>query len=132
MGPGSKPTLADEERFRALNEMGCIVSILEFGQWGTPGDIHHVLYGGRRHPYEPNQHTVCIRPWYHRGVPPLDRFGNRYTVKQAKRLLGPSMALEPREFVRRFGDDRYLLMATAQLLDALKKHGATSVVNGYV
>lgn len=107
-------------RFRALNELGCIVTLVYFNTHGTPGDIHHVLNQetGRRYDDE-HEHTICLTPWYHRGQPPSNRFGTQLSIATAERSFGPSMALNRPAFVARFGTDVELLEMTNALLQRL-------------
>lgn len=128
VGATKSRTLADDERIELLQEIGCIVSVLYFKQWGTPGDIDHLLYGGNRHPFEPHQHTICLRPWYHRGDLPDHRCGGTYDEPTAIRVFGPSRARHPRAFQERFGDGEYLLKATDALIAAMVRAGRGAVL----
>lgn len=104
-------TKADRERFRCLHEIGCIVSRLYLGVYSAP-QIHHITEGGRRLGH---QYTLPLNPWFHQGqVPP-----EVVTAEQATRLYGPSLALNKRAFVARFGTERELLEQVNQLLEAL-------------
>lgn len=111
-------TKLDRARIRKLHDLGCIVTALHFGRIGQPGDIHHILSGGRRY-RDQHQHTICLRPWYHRGVPPKDNNGRQLTVKQATRLFGPSMALDKKAFEAQFGSELDLLEDTNLLISAV-------------
>lgn len=108
-------TSADVDRLDRISSIGCIVSGIYFGRWRTPGDIHHLLIGGRRYEQE-HQYTVCLTPWYHRGVTPTDRRGRRLTIDQAEAFFGPSLALNKRAFELRFGTELELLEMTNAIL----------------
>ena len=96
------PTKAERERFRKLQELGCIVTLLFLGEYAEP-DIHHLTEGYRLgHSY-----TIPLSPWFHRGIPP-----DGMTQKEATEELGPSLALNKKAFVERFGTERELLEAT--------------------
>ena len=86
-------TAADRERFRKLQEHGCIACKLRGLGYSAP-DIHHTLSGGRRRGH---QFTLPLCPAHHRGV------------GHVPELHGPSLAKTPRRFKQEFGDDETLL-----------------------
>jgi len=93
-----------------------VVSAVFFRRPGTPGDIHHVLRGGRR--IGPAG-TICLHPWYHRGQPPEVRVAGRVrrlTETEAQGRYGPSLALDRKAFESRFAPELELLAMTEQLL----------------
>ena len=91
-----------------MQELGCIASLLD-GVPGVPGDIHHLLSGGRRISHD---HTVCLSPWHHRGILPSGRKAEEFAE-----VHGPSLALAPNAFRRRYGDEEELLAIQDALLD---------------
>ena len=91
-----------------MQELGCIASLLD-GVPGVPGEIHHLLSGGRRISHD---HTVCLSPWHHRGVLPSGRKAEEFAE-----VHGPSLALAPNAFRRRYGDEEELLAIQDALLD---------------
>lgn len=110
------PTKEQIRRWNDLQAIGCIATLLRTGVIGTPGDVHHLLSGGKRMGHD---FTIVLHPWYHRGVglhPGRDR-----------ELFGPSLALHKKEFIEEFGDEMYLLEVSNQLL---KKYRDT--INGDV
>lgn len=116
--PASK---IDRERFDKLQQIGCIVSLLYFGYVGTPGDIHHLLNdSGHRFP-DQHHYTICLAPWFHRGVPPTHVSGHQMTVAEATVHFGPSMALDKAGFERKFGPDVLLWNVTNHLLSVPQK-----------
>lgn len=56
-------TKAEREWIAAIQDLGCIVCILDLGIWGSPPDIHHILSGGRRMGH---LFTLPICPPHHR------------------------------------------------------------------
>lgn len=104
-----KPTKAQQARFDAMKERGCIISLLR-GQGRVDGEIHHMTIGGK-HGAKRRGHdfTVCLNLWSHRGVPFLG-------AGTCKALFGPSYALEPRAFRAEYPDD-YLLELQRRVLE---------------
>ena len=103
----SSPSKKHKERWSRAQEIGCVACLLD-GRLGVPGDVHHILSGGRRISH---YHSLILCPWHHRAVP-LEG-GMCYT----EGILGPSMAHSPREFKRRYGTDSELLEIQNALLD---------------
>lgn len=114
VGRTKHKTRADRERFDKLQEIGCIVSLAYFNRRGVPGDIHHLLTGGRRYP-DQHQMTICLEPWYHRGIPP-----SGFTESQARARLGPTLCHEKRQFVERFGTELDLLEMTNSCIERMQ------------
>jgi len=79
-------------------DAGCVACLLR-GHPRQPGEIHHLLSGGRRRGHE---FSVCLCPGHHRAVCDLP-------YKEWKEIHGPSLAKEPRKFKEEFGDDEFLL-----------------------
>lgn len=103
-----RPRVDDIERFAKLYALGCVVSKIYFNRW-EPAEIHHLVEGRKRLGH---QATIPLSPWFHRGVPPqMDM-----RPSEAAEQIGPSLAMNKREFVQRFGTERELLEKTNQLL----------------
>lgn len=98
-----------QRRCMALQELGCIVSFLYLGRKGVPGDIHHLVEGNRLG----NEYAICLHPWFHRGICP----DGSLSVAHAEDTWGPSLALNKRFFIERFGTERSLLGRTNYLLE---------------
>lgn len=105
------PTKADLERFERLRELGCVVSRVYLGRYAAP-DVHHLLEGGVRMGH---QFTIPLSTWFHRGIP------GQLTQAECTRRFGPSRALNPMQFHKRFGTDLELLEMTNQLLETIRK-----------
>lgn len=103
-----KPTARQIRRWQKMQEIGCIASLLD-GVPGVPGEIHHLLSGGRRISHD---HTVCLSPWHHRGILPDGRKAAEYMA-----VHGPSLAHHPRLFRSAYGDEEELLAIQDALLD---------------
>lgn len=105
------PTKAQQARFDAIKDAGCVVAFLRGLRW-TPAEIHHLTLGGK-HGQKRMGHefTVGLNPWSHRGVA-----FNGLSVDQCRHLFGPSYALEPRAFRELYPDD-VLLAAQQSLLE---------------
>lgn len=102
------PTTKQVKRWKRLVELGCVACALD-GVLGVPGDIHHLLSGGKRISHD---HTVCLSPWHHRGILPPGRKAEDFEHEH-----GPSLALKPKAFRRRYGDEEELLAIQNALLD---------------
>lgn len=104
-----KATKAEQERYRKLKEMGCIVTRLYFGKW-APAEIHHLTEGGRR---LGNMKTIPLTGWLHRAILPE----SCKTAFEATIKHGPSLHTK-RAFVEAFGTELELLEQVNKLLEA--------------
>jgi len=89
-----------------MQETGC-VSCIQLGIFGNPGDVHHLLYAGKRISH---QHTICLCTWHHRGHHDV------LSDKLAYERFGPSLAKTKKEFHDKFGDNEDLLWFQNELL----------------
>lgn len=64
VGKAKTATKAHKQRFRKLQELGCICCLEESGGYRAP-DIHHITDCGRRMGHE---YTIPLCPYHHRGV----------------------------------------------------------------
>ena len=85
-----------------MQAIGCVCCALD-GRLGVPGDIHHILSGGRRISH---RHTICLDPWHHRSVKPSD---TKLTTVRFKEVYGPALDANPKEFQQRYGTQQELL-----------------------
>ena len=106
-----KPTKAQQARFDALREIGCICCWNYVGAYRTP-EIHHIVDGGYRKHSGGHDATLPLCSHHHQGVPP-----DGYTVEWANASLGPSLALNKREFIRVFGTERQLLETVNAMIE---------------
>ncbi len=77
------------------------------GYFDVPADAHHLLSGGRRRGHDK---TVALCKWHHTGED-IQGIGKDTLY----RILGPSYALNKREFEDTFGTDDELLMEQDRL-----------------
>jgi hypothetical protein len=71
--------------------------------------MHHLLSGSHR---IGDAATVPCCEWHHRGV-----WNTRFKTRQmAEKLLGPSLALNPKRFREAFGDDNTILEKVNELI----------------
>lgn len=97
-------TKAEREFQLRVREVGCIACIVRFGwQAGLPGDIHHLLRGGRR---IGEMHVLCLCPAHHRGGS-REGFVSRHPWKSA--------------FVHAYGTEKSLLKLTQRLVSEREK-----------
>ena len=96
------PTKAQLERWRVMQEVGCIACCLD-QRAGVPADIHHVLSGGRRISHSS---TLALCSYHHRSVKPNN---TKLTDKQFKEVYGPALDANPKEFQQRYGTQQELL-----------------------
>jgi hypothetical protein len=101
--------VADIERFAKLYALGCIITRIYYGVENEPAEVHHIVEGKKRLGH---QWTIPLSPWFHRGVPPAN-----LRPSEATERLGPSLALNKRAFVERFGTERELLAKVNELIE---------------
>lgn len=89
-------TRADELRYLAFQDIGCICCVVE-GKPLTPAEVHHITQAD-------NQQTLPLCPWHHRGVIPSGMSGAMATA-----FYGPSLAISRRSFEMRYGTEEELL-----------------------
>lgn len=96
-------TAADDERFRRLGEMGCIVCRQSHGAF-VQSEVAHLTDAGRR---TGHSRTIPLCPWHHRAVPTGD-------IAPAQMLIiyGPSFAKSKKDFEAAYGTEEKLLEAT--------------------
>lgn len=102
------PTKAQQARFDALREIGCICCWNFAGYYSVP-EIHHITSGFKRHGHD---ESLSLCPWHHRGI--VHQGVDEWKMKQA---LGPSLAHGKREFVRVFGTERQLLETVNAMIE---------------
>jgi hypothetical protein len=98
----NSPTLYEQNRFKQLQDVGCVVCRLHFEP--RPADVSHLLSGGRRISHSA---TIPECEWHHRAVPV-----SGWTEAQCFEILGPTRAKHPAEYRFRFGTDQWLLNTT--------------------
>ncbi|GAP66814.1 hypothetical protein MBSD_n2129 [Mizugakiibacter sediminis] len=98
-----KPTKAQEARWDAIREKGCIACRTR--GWVVTPEIHHLTTGGKHGQKRlGHDYTIGLCAWHHRGVMPAG-----HTERLMERSYGPSYALSPRAFRETFGNDDALL-----------------------
>lgn len=95
-----KPTIAEQQRFQAIKEVGCTPCWLE-GRSFEPCDIQHVVKGRKRLGHE---WTYGCCPWHHRGLVtyPAD-------TKMMEHVVGPSLARSPKDYHAKYGSEEELV-----------------------
>jgi hypothetical protein len=106
---------SDKRRYESLQRHGCIASRKAGWGWVAP-DIHHIVSNGYRRLSGGNKATIPLSPWFHRGVPPCG-----LTEQQATDMFGPSMALNKKAFVERFGTEAQLLEEVNLVIESMEK-----------
>lgn len=87
--------------------------LLFHNQPGVWADAHHPSPGRKRiH----DRLVIGLCEWHHRGIPP-----SGLSAKQAEAMQGPSLALNKRAFVGRYGTELELYEKQLQLWDEYKK-----------
>lgn len=105
----SKPTKAQQARFDALREIGCICCWNYLGIKRNP-EIHHIVDKGYRKHSGGHDATLPLCAWHHRG-----EYGD--ATIHAVQTYGPSLALNKREFIRVFGTERQLLETVNAMIE---------------
>lgn len=99
-------TVHERERGQTIREIGCLACHLE-GLGFQPTQIHHLTVTGRHGgPRRGHHATVGLCAWHHQGY---RTDGASSAEMRAQR--GPSLALEPRAFREKYGEDPELLQA---------------------
>lgn len=106
-------TATDKARFDAIQQTGCICTLL-LHSYGQPCDIHHLTAGGRRLGH---QYTIGLSPWNHRGVT-----ADGLTERQMTIIYGPSLAHGRRPFEAFFGPQSLLLEIQNVVLEQHSVH----------
>lgn len=112
--PLRAPTQAQEMRWLAIRDLGCLACRLRYpAMESVPCDIHHLTIGGHHGaPRRGHDETIGLCQWHHVG-----KTGGRDKAR-LRQWAGPSYAEEPVEFRAAFGDDDYLLAAQNELIAA--------------
>jgi hypothetical protein len=103
-------SLKHRERFQDLQEIGCLCCLIAGYGYRAP-DMHHVVDCGTREASGGHDSTIPLCEWMHRGLP-----FSGYQVSEMRELFGPSLALEKRAFVERYGNERKLLAITDAII----------------
>ena len=101
----------ERKRLLAVKEGPCVACI-QRELYNFPCDAHHLKSGDRRRGHE---YTIGLCAWHHRAEP--GSMGH----KEAREVLGPSLAEGSRPFHDEFGSDESLLELQAGILDRLHK-----------
>ena len=99
---GTMTSKSDQRRYDALVEYGCVACRI-MGWYAQP-DMNHLVDKGNRKASGGNKSTIPLCVWHHRAVLP-----NGHTNVTATAAFGPSLALNKRAFIQRFGTERELL-----------------------
>lgn len=110
------PTKAQQARFDAIREVGCIACLAR--GMNRYAEVHHLTIGGR-HGQKRRGHdfTVGLCPFHHRGE-------NTFGDDDPTAIYGPSYALEPRRFREVFGQDDALLAEQERQFSLLRGEAA--------
>jgi hypothetical protein len=103
----------DRARLAKIKSFGCLACAQDGRRWQS--DAHHVVSNGYRRLSGGHQNTISLCPWHHRGLLP-----DGYTTSRATAEFGPSLAVNKREFVNRYGTERQLLAKINAKLDRIK------------
>lgn len=105
---------ADIRRFQRLAEMGCIVCKTK--GWFVPAQVHHIVDKGYRRLSGGHESTLPLCPWHHQGQC-IDALTQAHMVEH----FGPSLALNKRAFVQKFGTERELLVMVNEELSSIEE-----------
>jgi len=103
-----KATKEEIKRMDTISSLGCIACILDGALVVNPGEIHHLIDGGKRIGHHA---TVSLCSFHHRGIPP-----DGMSTNEATEMFGPSLALNGRAFRERYKKDAELLAFQNSLL----------------
>ena len=100
---------ADKARYDKLHAIGCIACRKDGRQ--SQIQVHHLVDNGTRKLSGGNKSTLPLCPWHHDGVPP-----SGFRLSEAYAIYGPSLSLEKKAFIRRYGTERSLLAEVDALI----------------
>lgn len=95
------PTKAEQMRFEAMRDPGCVACILD-GRVNVPAEVNHIVKGRKRLGH---RYSYMLCSYHHRNVPPCDGLRSG----EAEATWGPSLAASPKAFRERYGTDESLL-----------------------
>lgn len=110
------PTKAERDRLdriHRIHRMPCIACMANMNfRIIYPTEAHHLVDKGYRVHSGGHMATLPLCHWHHRGVP-LENYG----VGEMLTLCGPSLALNKRAFVAKYGTERELLAKVNGILE---------------
>lgn len=112
-------TKADKRRMDILHRMPCMACVQE-GVNLVPVEAHHLVDKGYRKHSGGHQATIPLCFWHHRGELRIG-VGNF----DMELVYGPSLAINKRKFVARYGTERELLARVNSIID-----GNRGIANG--
>lgn len=104
------PTKAQQLRFFALREIGCLTCWIA-GKGFVPAEVHHLTIGGKHgQKRRGHDYSLALCDYCHRGIGNPADHGT------------PSLAREPRAFRERFGSDDCLLAEQNKRIDEWRQN----------
>jgi hypothetical protein len=108
VGRTTKPSAAQRRRLDAISKMVCVACSIAGQRQPNRTEVHHLVDRGSRRLSGGHDATIGLCGWHHRGaIPP------RPKMQLAR---APSMALQKRAFVERYGTERDMLAITDRKL----------------
>lgn len=104
---------SDQRRYDRLHRIGCIACKRD-GRFSQI-DVHHLVDRGTRKHSGGNKATLPLCPFHHRGEP-----ADGYSTEWMTCMYGPSLALNKRAFIARYGTERELLAEVDALIGAMQ------------
>lgn len=107
-----KPSSVDQDRLDRIHAMPCIACYIEGykSQCGRT-EAHHIVFNGYRRLSGGHASTIPLGAFHHRGEPLPG-----YTKSQMTFVFGPSLALNKRAFIGKYGIELDLLKLTNKLM----------------
>ena len=110
-----KPNKAEQRRLDALSRLPCCCCVFEGVEQPNRTEIHHLVDKGSRKLSGGHMATIPLCGWHHRSALPVHP---QRKLATAAAMYGPSLALEKRKFVERYGTERSLLARVNRLLES--------------
>jgi hypothetical protein len=105
---------ADKLRMERIHAMPCVCCwMLRVIPLCGKTEAHHIVDGGYRRLSGGHQSSLPLGAFHHRGEPP-----EGLTISQATAFYGPSLALQKRAFIQKFGTERELLAIVNERIGA--------------
>lgn len=117
VGKTVRPTAAQKRRMDRIAKMGCVACYVMNQRQPNGVEIHHIVDMGYRHLSGGHDSTIPLCAWHHRGIPTA-LVGRGSSVRAMAEQHGPSLAVQKREFVRHYGNERQLLEIVNKQLES--------------
>lgn len=118
VGKTVRPTAAQKRRLDAVAKMHCVACEIDRQAQPNDTEVQHLVDKGTRRASGGHDATIPLCKWHHRGVPSYIAHKGS-TAKAMTAQYGPSMELQGRAFIARYGTQRELLAIVNRQLESV-------------